>query len=456
MQSAFTLMATLGLDSSGFDKGLDDAKGKGLNLGEKLKSGFKVAGAAVAAVGAATAAATTALVKNTGELAAYGDNIDKMSQKLGISAEAYQEWDAILQHSGTSIDGMQRGMMSLAAAAEKGADGFQKLGISQEEVASLSQEDLFARVVSGLQDMEEGSERAVLAQQLLGGAAKELGPLLNTSAEDTEAMRQKVHELGGVMSDEAVKAAASYQDALQDMQTAFKGLSRGLTADFMPGITTVMDGLTAIFSGDSEGGIQMVSDGIDKVLSDITDRLPQFLELGGSILESLVDALIQNLPKLLEMGARLLGQLVAGLIKEIPTLIKSVPAIIKAIVDGLVAGWPSIREAGVDLIKTLGEGVRSMIDSALGWGREVIQNFINGILSGWNKLKGALGAFGEKVAGVLGFSSGSVSVEERFVKGNGRGTTVNFTQNNYSPKALSRTEIYRNTQNGFAVLGGAT
>lgn len=97
-----------------------------------------------------------------------------------------------------------------------------------------------------------------------------------------------------------------------------------------------------------------------------------------------------------------------------------------------------------------------MVTAALDWGRDLIANFINGIIGGWNKLKGALGAFGEKVAGVLGFSSGSVSVEERFVKGNGRGTTVNFTQNNYSPKALSRTEIYRNTQNGFAVLGGAT
>lgn len=40
---------------------------------------------------------------------------------------------------------------------------------------------------------------------------------------------------------------------------------------------------------------------------------------------------------------------------------------------------------------------------------------------------------------------------------NGIGTTnYNFTQNNYSPKSLSRTEIYRQTNNQFARLKGAT
>ena len=197
----FDLVATLSLDRSDYDRGLDESKEKGSSFLEKITKGFgtatKVAGAALVGFGTAAVGVTTALVNGASKTAQYGDNIDKMSQKLGISAEAYQEWDAILQHSGSSIDSMQRGMMTLASAAEKDSDAFQKLGISTEDVASMSQEDLFGAVIAGLQGMEEGSERAVLAQELLGGAAKELGPLLNTSAEDTEEMRKRVHELGG-------------------------------------------------------------------------------------------------------------------------------------------------------------------------------------------------------------------------------------------------------------------
>ena len=67
-------------------------------------------------------AAGAAFLKGAGDVAAYGDNIDKMSQKMGMSATAYQEWDAILQHSGASIETMKTGMKTLATAAETGND----------------------------------------------------------------------------------------------------------------------------------------------------------------------------------------------------------------------------------------------------------------------------------------------------------------------------------------------
>lgn len=371
----FDLVAKITLDSSEAENGI-------ASFGSKLKGGLgtvaKVGGAAIAAVGAATAALGTAMVKGASEMAAYGDNIDKMSQKMGISAQAYQEWDAIMQHSGTSIDGMQRGMMTLSKAAESGSEAFEKLGLSQEEVASMNQEELFAATIKGLQGMEAGSERTALAQELLGGAAKELGPLLNTSAEETEAMRQRVHELGGVMSDEAVKAAAAYQDSLQDMQTAFQGLKRGLFTEFMPSITTVMDGLAAIFSGDSDNGIQMISDGIEALVDNISEELPAFLDLGVGILESLATALIKNLPKLLESGAKIVGQLVAGLVRAIPKLIVMAPQLVMAIVQGLAAAWPEIKQAGIDLVMMAIDGIQKKMKQFKAAGKVFVDNVKQG------------------------------------------------------------------------------
>jgi hypothetical protein len=37
-----------------------------------------------------------------------------------------------------------------------------------------------------------------------------------------------------------------------------------------------------------------------------------------------------------------------------------------------------------------------------------------------------------------------------------KSNNVNFVQNNYSPKALSRLEVYRQTKNLTAMLKGAT
>lgn len=108
----------------------DKVKSFGSAIGSGMKTAGKVVGTAMAASAAAVGAVTTGFVKATGEVAAYGDNIDKMSQKMGMSAQGYQEWDFIMQHCGTSMETMKASMKTLANAAETGNDAFTKLGIS--------------------------------------------------------------------------------------------------------------------------------------------------------------------------------------------------------------------------------------------------------------------------------------------------------------------------------------
>ena len=325
-------------------------------------------------------------------MAEYGDNVDKMSQKMGISAEAYQEWDAVMQHSGTSMETLKTSMKTLATAAETGNEAFAKIGLTQEEIAGMNQEQLFEATLRGLQGVEDETQRMYLAGQLLGRGATELGPLLNTSAAEVDAMRQRVHELGGVMSDEAVKASAAYQDTLQDMNTALQGLQRNLLAEFLPGITSVMGGLTEIFTGNSEGGIQMISEGIDQVTTQITEMLPGFIELGTQILQALVTSLTNNLPQILESGAAMIGQLVDGLAKAVPQLIAMAPQLIKSLISGFVSAWPQIREAGSQLLTQLGDTIKGGISAAWSWGSDLIANFANGIIEKaqavWDAVKG--------------------------------------------------------------------
>ena len=357
--NVFELFATLTLDTSGYEEGLGGAQEKassfGGKIGQTLGTAGKVAAAGIAAVTTATVAMGTAVVKSAGDTAAYGDNIDKMSQKMGMSAEAYQEWDAIMQHSGTSMESLQASMKTLASAAETGKDSFDKLGISQEQIANMSQEELFSATITALQNVSSETERTYLAGQLLGRGATELGALLNTSAEDTQAMRDRLHELGGVMSDEAVKAAAHYQDSLQDMQTAFQGLQRNLTSEFLPGITGVMDGLAEVFIGNNETGLGMISSGIDNLIGSLTEQLPRFLELGAGIIESLASAILDNLPKLAESAVKIILDLTKTIIENLPKIIDAGVDILFALIDGIIDALPELIPAIVEVILTIVE-----------------------------------------------------------------------------------------------------
>lgn len=343
----------------------DASDSAGKSAGKSFGSGFgsviggtaKAMAGAVAAGGAAIAGLGASFVSASGDVASYGDNIDKMSQKMGLTAEAYQEWDAVMQHSGTSMETMKASMKTLANAAEGNNKAFEALGITQEQVASMSQQELFEATIAGLQNVEDTTQRTYLAGQLLGRGATELGALLNTSAEDTQAMRDRVKELGGVMSDDAVKAAAAYQDQLQDMQTAFSGLSRNLMAEFLPGITTVMGGLTEIFSGNSEQGLGMISEGVNGIATKLTEALPGLLQVGTTIVSALGEAIIQNLPTLLSLGVDILEQLATGLMTALPTMIPSIIEFVTSLGAMIIENLPLLIQAATQIILQLALGL---------------------------------------------------------------------------------------------------
>lgn len=244
----FRLFGSIFIDSSQAEASLSKTDDKAKEVQDTLASTVKKGAAWATGTAAAITAATVAVFKVADSVAAVGDEIDKQSQKLGISAQAYQEWDAILGHCGASMDSLKAGMKTLSKAiADGSADqvaAFQAVGLSLEEVQQMSTEDVFAAVITGLQGMEEGAERTNIATTLLGRSAQELGPLLNTSAEATEEMRQTVNDLGGVMSDEAVAASAQFKDALQDLETAAGWFKRELVANILPYVTAGMQGLT--------------------------------------------------------------------------------------------------------------------------------------------------------------------------------------------------------------------
>ena len=351
-----------------------EASRAGQQAGAQFSVGFSggISSAVQAGIGAistvvsAVGSATGAFISGVGSVAEYGNNIDKMSQKMGMSIESYQEWDAVMQHSGTSMETMKASMKTLANAAESGSEAFTQLGISQEEIANMSQEQLFERTISALQNVEDSTQRTYLAGKVLGRGATELGALLNTSAEDTQAMRDRVRELGGVMSEDAVKAAATYQDSLQDMQTAFSGLSRNLLAEFLPSVTGVMNGLTEIFAGNSEEGIGMITAGIKDLLNGIGEVLPEFATMATSIITVIAQAIIQNLPQIVESGLGILATLAGSLTENLPLIGESILGVIDVITGALTEYGPTLLEQGFDMIMNLAMGIIENAPAAAG------------------------------------------------------------------------------------------
>lgn len=328
----------------------------GKHFGESLAKGLKatagIVAGAMTAITAGAVATGKAFIDATKDVATYGDQVDKESQKMHISAEAYQEWDFILQHAGSSVEGMKTAMKTLTAQAESGSNAFEALGLSTEQIASMSQEELFGAVITGLQGIENETERTTLAQSLLGRSSVEMTALFNMSAEETEDLRNQVHELGGVMSDEAVKASADYADAMTNLETSFSGLKKNLMSEFLPSISKTMNGLSKVFSGD-KSGIGEIQEGIQGVITDLTALAPDFFALAQTLIFSLLEGFAPMLPSLVQTLFSITIQAITTLTSLLPSLMPSIISGIQGIFTALFQALPVITSSLFELIMSL-------------------------------------------------------------------------------------------------------
>lgn len=400
--------AASGTDDAVADVG--DAAREAGDKAEKASGGWSVLKgtladlAASAIKTAASAIGDTAKEMITGA-AEYGDTIDKMSQKMGMSSDAYQEWDFVLQHCGASIESLKPAMKTLATAAESGSDAFAQLGISQEQIAGMSQEQLFDATIAGLQNVTDETQRTYLAGKLLGRGATELGPLLNTSADDVADMRAQVHDLGGVMGSDAVKAAAAYQDSLQNMQYAFSGLKNNISGELLPTLTLIMDGVTKMLTGGGDEVAAAVGDLVVSLSGQLTAQAPRMMSVALTFIAALVTGLLSALPDLMGAAIELVGALLLGLADQLPGIITAAMSALLGIVDtitspesitlliqaamqlmlalarGLITAIPQLIDAVPGIITNLVESFYAMLPEIIGVGIEIVIALASGLVS---------------------------------------------------------------------------
>ncbi|KHF41444.1 phage tail protein [Halalkalibacter okhensis] len=376
----------------------DDAGGKFEKLGSIVKGVAVGIGVAMAAIGTAAVTAGKKLYDMANDAAAAGDEIDKASQRVGFSKEAYQEWDYVLSQNGASIDTLDNGMKKLNNTVDDAINGsdsaakrFERLGISMDDLQGKSREEIFEMTVRGLQGMTNESERAAVANDLLGSSSVELSALLNQTAEGTDELRQKAHELGLVMSEDAVNAAVEYTDAMDNFTRTFQAVKNNIASELLPGFTMILDGLTGLITG-QEGASEKLKQGAEETVKQIGEILPRILdvvtglisaiaEVAPDLMMALVNGIIENLPTLITAATNIIMTLVGGIIEALPQVTEGALQLVLALVNGIVENLPSLVEAALVMVVTLAEGIGEAIPELIPVIVETIMVIVNTIIS---------------------------------------------------------------------------
>ena len=163
------LGVVLGLDSAEFVKGLDAANKKLYDFGTKVAEQGKIA---VLAMGAAFVTATISAMKFADEIADVAkandvaiDTIIKLNNALANSGGKAED-------AGKLLAGFTKYIDNAASGSFEAQKALGKMGVSLKDIANLSTEDLFKRIVQSIANIEDPLTRNARAMEVFGKAAK--------------------------------------------------------------------------------------------------------------------------------------------------------------------------------------------------------------------------------------------------------------------------------------------
>ncbi|MBA3707357.1 MAG: phage tail tape measure protein, partial [Planctomycetes bacterium] len=191
-------------------------------------------GVQLGVVGAVIAAP---LMAATRQFVSFGDQLDKMATRTGLSVEALSELAFAAESSGTSLEAVEtsvRVMQRTLAAAGRGSksavDALHALDLSVERLSSLSPEQQFEAIALALTRIEDPTARAAAAMRVFGRSGTSLLPLLR----DLPALRAEARRLGLTMSTQDATAAASLSDAFDRLRASLRTTSVAIGASLAP------------------------------------------------------------------------------------------------------------------------------------------------------------------------------------------------------------------------------
>ncbi len=351
----------------------------GGGLGRMGQAAKGIGGLMGALVPVGAVAGLTAIAKGSIDAA---DNLNDMSQRTGVAVESLSRFGQAAEDSGSSIEGVAKGMGQLAkritdpsSAASKALSG---IGVAtrdaQGKVRSL--DAVMLEISDRFAKMPDGAEKSALAMQLFGKSGVELIPMLNQG-------RAALEQYQATISGDMAKSADEFNDSLN-------AIGRSLSGPFNEAVTALLPAITSIAQG-------IV--GIIKAFTALPQPVQATLLVIGGLLTALV-ALAPAISAIISIGSAIAGLFAAGgALASAGSIIAGIATAFIVLITGPVGIVALLVAAGVAIY-----AFRDQIGAAF----NAVVNFIGGAFNTIGDLlkAGAQAYMDYYVKPILGFFKG--------------------------------------------------
>jgi hypothetical protein len=394
----FSLFGEVLLKDEAAQKGLDNIDKKGEGIGKRLGGMAKTAakwGAGLAAGAGVAVGGMLALVNKT---SAAADEIDKMSIRTQLSRTQLQELRFATGQVGvefSAIEGAVSKMTRTMSDAEMGTvraqEAFAKLGVSTTNAdgSMRSADVVFQETLASLSGMSNETERNALAMEVFGRGANELTPLLDAGTEGIAALSQQAHDLGSVLSDEAIAANVKFADTMDAVKTAGSAVVAQVGNALLPIVQNLLDWVLehmpqikavteTVFNGIGTAisftveWIRKIIDWFKNMSSDGESRFSELFSVVKEYLGLIIEAVQAYIALFMDFWNKY-GENITSILKAAFDLIMTILKVsfdifmdILRIFIALFKGdWKGLWEAVQGLLKTVVNGIIEIVKAAL-------------------------------------------------------------------------------------------
>lgn len=156
-------------------------------------------------------------------------------------------------------------------------------------------------------------------------------------------------------------------DMLPDLLPQFAQMG----ADAIGAVTAALSNADGLADAVAQMGIILIDSAVE--------LLPEFVNVGISLMESLIGALLDNIDAIVDAAIQIGMALISSFIQVIPELIVAGIEIIAALIDGIAQSLPELIPAAKEGIMTILQAIRDNIQTILAAGIEILIALIDGL-----------------------------------------------------------------------------
>lgn len=273
------------------------------------------------------------------------DNANKMGTSMDAIQYAYQ---GFAKQNYTMLDNLKLGYGGTKEEMQRLLEDATKLSGVEYDISSLK-------------DVYEAIHVIQTELGVTGTTAKEASTTISGSL---NAMKASWENLVTGMADDDADFDALVQSFVETATTAAENL--------LPRIEIAIGGIGDLID-------ELLPVVMDKVPQIIGDVLPDLVDAGVKMTESIVQGVVNNAPQLISYATELIVQFAQGLSDSTPEIIETAGQVLSSLKDGIVQAAPELISAAAELITTLAQGIIDNLPELMDAAQEIADAILDGI-----------------------------------------------------------------------------